>query len=46
MHDIVLIKLGLNVLQGNIAKSGKADLRGGVISDRITPKRCQPNLVC
>ena len=46
MHDIVLIQLGLNILEGSITKSGQPDLREGAISDRITPKRCETNLVC
>jgi len=45
MHDIVLVQLGLNILEGSIAKSSQADLREGAISDRITPKLCETNLV-
>jgi len=46
MYDIVLIQLGLNILQGNIAKSDQADLRERAIGDRITSKGCKTNLVC
>ena len=46
MHNIVLIQLGLNILEGNIAKSGQADLCEGAIGDRITQKGCETNLVC
>ena len=46
MYDIVLIQLGLNVLEGNIAKSGQADLREGAISNHIASKGCEANLVC
>jgi len=45
MHDIVLIQLGLNILQGNIAKSGQANLREGAISNRITSKGCETTLL-
>jgi len=46
MHDIVLIKLELNILKGDIAKSGQADLLGGTIGDCIAPKGYETNLVC
>ena len=46
MHDIVLIQLGLNILEGNVAKSGQADLHEGAIGDRTAPKGCETNLVC
>ena len=46
MHDVVFIQLGLNILEGNIAKSGQADLCEGTIGDRIAPKGYETNLVC
>ena len=46
MHDVVFIQLGLNILEGNIAKSGQADLHEGAIGDRTAPKGCETNLVC
>ena len=46
MHDIVLIQLRLNILEGNIAKSGQTDLREEAIGDRITSRGCVTNLVC
>jgi len=45
MHDVVLIQLGPNILEGNIAKSGQADLCKRVIGDHIVSKRCETNLV-
>jgi len=46
MHDIVLIQLGLNILEGNITKSGQADLYKRAIDDRIISKGCKTNLGC
>jgi len=46
MHDIVLILLRLNILASNVTKSGQADLHKGVISDCVTPKECETNLIC
>jgi len=46
MHDIVLIQLGLNILEGSITKSGQADLCKRVIGDLITSIWCETNLGC
>ena len=46
MHDIVLVQLGLDVLEGDIAKSGQANLRERAIGGWVTSKRCETNLVC
>jgi len=46
MHDIVFIQLEPNILEGEITKSGQADLSEGVIDDRITSKGCETNFVC
>jgi len=46
MHDVVLIQLGPNILESNIAKSIQADLCKRFIDDHITSKRCETNLSC
>jgi len=46
MHDIVIIQLGLNILEGSITKSGQADLCRRAIDDRITSKGCKTDLGC
>ena len=44
VHDIVLIQLGPNILEGEITKSGQADLSERTIDDRILSKGCETNL--
>ena len=46
MHDVVLIELELDILEGNIAKSGQADLSKRTIDDCITSKGWETNLAC
>ena len=46
MHDIVLIELGLNILEGNITKPGQANLSERAIDDHITSKGWETNLTC
>ena len=38
MHDIVLVELGLNIIEGNITKPGQADLSERAVDDRIVSK--------
>ena len=45
MHNVALIYLGINILEGNIAKSGQPDLRESAVGYRIFSKECKTNLV-
>ena len=45
MHDIVLIQLGPNILEGNITKSGQADLYKRAIDDHIIRRGARRTLV-
>ena len=35
VHDVILIQLVFNILEGNITKSGQPDLRECVVGERI-----------
>ena len=46
MHDIILVRLGPGILEGDIAKSSQTHLSERVIGDRIAQNGCGTNLFC